>query len=80
MIIKAKKISKVYNQNSEAEFFGIREVSLEINEGELVAIVGPSGAGKTTLFNMLGTLDTPTFGQLEIKDKNIMRSQNFAMK
>ncbi len=72
MIIKAKKISKVYNQNSEAEFFGIREVSLEINEGELVAIVGPSGAGKTTLFNMLGTLDTPTFGQLEIKDKNIL--------
>lgn len=72
MIIKAQNISKVYNLKTEAEFFGIRDVSLQINSGELIAIVGPSGAGKTTLFNILGTLDSPTFGQLEIKNKNVL--------
>lgn len=72
MIIKAQNITKVYNPKTEAEFFGIRDVSLHIDSGELIAIVGPSGAGKTTLFNILGTLDSPTFGQLEIKNKNVL--------
>jgi putative ABC transport system ATP-binding protein len=49
----------------------LTDVSLEIEQGELVAIVGPSGSGKSTLLNIMGTLDRPTSGTVEILGQDV---------
>ncbi|MCY9527599.1 ATP-binding cassette domain-containing protein, partial [Paenibacillus larvae] len=46
---------------------------LEVNEGEFVGIMGPSGAGKTTLMNMISTIDTPTSGDIIIDGQSIVK-------
>lgn len=60
-MIKARDIHKTYGQLEI-----LKGVNVEINEGEVVSIVGSSGAGKTTLLTILGTLDRPTSGTLNI--------------
>src|SRR5580704_1168927 len=60
-MLKLEKISKVY-RTSEVETQALGEVSLEIADGEFVAIMGPSGCGKSTLLGLLGLLDSPTDG------------------
>lgn len=51
----------------------MNEVSLEISQGEFVAIMGPSGCGKSTLLNMIGLLDNPTSGELWFMDQEVSR-------
>ena len=53
-------------------FTALKEVSLDVNDGEFVCIVGPSGCGKTTLLRMAGGLDTPTEGELLMDGKKII--------
>lgn len=62
-LLEARKVSKVYQmgQNSVA---ALNEVSLDVGEGEFVAIQGTSGSGKSTLLNMMGGLDHPTCGEV----------------
>ncbi len=62
-VIEATGITRVYRRGSE-EVHAIRGVSLSITPSEFVAIVGPSGAGKTALMNIIGCLDAPTSGTL----------------
>jgi putative ABC transport system ATP-binding protein len=69
-IIKATNISKVYHTTA-VPVHAVNNVSLEIEEGEFTAIVGPSGCGKTTLLNILGGLDHPTSGKVEITGVDI---------
>lgn len=65
-MINARNIHKNYNKLEI-----LKGIDVDINEGEIVSIVGSSGAGKTTLLTILGTLDRPTSGELTIAGTNV---------
>lgn len=68
--IGAKNLKKIYVRGSE-KIYAINDISLEIKKGEYVSFIGPSGSGKTTLINILGCLDNPTEGELNIGGREI---------
>ena len=70
MILNANQISKSYH-NGEKELHVLRNVDLELQQGEIITIMGQSGAGKTTLLNILGTLDRPDSGSVSICGQDI---------
>jgi ABC-type lipoprotein export system ATPase subunit len=73
MIIKAENIVKSFQIRGEVKTTVLDGLNLEIMEGEFVALVGPSGVGKSTLLYLLGTLDKPDAGKITINsDKNYM--------
>lgn len=72
-VIQAKNLMKVYNSGSSAEVTAVNDVSLEVNKGELVAVMGASGSGKSTLMNILGCLDRPTSGYVILDDLEVSR-------
>ena len=69
-ILKAENLVKIYGQG-ENEVKALNNVSIEIEEGEFVSIVGSSGSGKSTLLNMLGGLDRLTSGDIYINNKKL---------
>ena len=69
-IIRIQKLYKIYRQGS-SEVRALNGISLKVNQGEFVAIVGHSGSGKTTLMNLLGCLDTPTSGIYSLDGRNV---------
>ena len=71
MLIKIKDIFKIYNEGKESEVRALDGVSLEIDYGEFVAIIGASGSGKSTLMNILGCLDVPTYGEYILNGADI---------
>lgn len=68
VIIACKNLGKTY-QMGEVQVVALKNVSLEIYEGELIVILGPSGSGKSTLLNIIGGMDTPTSGELYFRQQ-----------
>lgn len=62
MLIDIRNLYKIYNEGKESEVRALDGVTLSIDRGEFVAIIGASGSGKSTLMNILGCLDVPTYG------------------
>src|SRR5256886_10412620 len=64
-LVELRNVSKIYLLGGE-EIRALDDVSLDIDEGEFISIIGPSGSGKSTLMHILGCLDTPTHGTIKL--------------
>jgi len=69
-MIQLNNIKKVF-QTEEVETWALRNISLQVKEGEFVAIMGPSGCGKSTLLNIIGLLNNPTSGSYLLDGKDV---------
>jgi putative ABC transport system ATP-binding protein len=77
-VFVAKALRKEYRMG-EVTVVALRDVSLEIDEGEFVVLLGPSGSGKSTLLNILGGLDTPTSGTARWRDHDLADADDAAL-
>lgn len=72
-MLRLDGVSKIYRVGDQ-EIHALGNVSLEIFQGDFAAIIGPSGSGKSTLMHLIGGLDTPTSGRLEICGRDLSRA------
>ena len=77
-VFRATGLTKTYRMG-EIEVPALRDVSLELAEGELVVLLGPSGSGKSTLLNILGGLDAPTRGRVFYRDEELSAADDDAL-
>lgn len=69
-MIKIEDLKKVF-RTEEVETVALNDISMQVKEGEFIAIMGPSGCGKSTLLNILGLLDNPTSGHYYLDNKEV---------
>jgi putative ABC transport system ATP-binding protein len=72
-LIHLEGLSKVYRVGDQ-EIQALKDINLRIEEGEFISIIGSSGSGKSTLMHLLGCLDTPTTGRMEICGKDLAKA------
>lgn len=71
-LLELNEVSRIYN-NGEEETVVLNKISLTINAGEMVAIIGASGSGKSTLMNILGCLDKPNSGEYKVAGQSVAK-------
>lgn len=77
-LIEAAGLGKVYKRGGD-EVVALRDVHLSVSSGEFLVIVGPSGGGKSTLLHLLGAIDRPTRGELQINGVDLVAASNAAL-
>jgi putative ABC transport system ATP-binding protein len=70
LLIKVRSLTRIYKQG-ELDVHALRGVDMDLRSREFAALVGPSGSGKTTLLNIIGVLDHPTAGTVEVEGRNV---------
>jgi putative ABC transport system ATP-binding protein len=72
-LFELRDLAKVYHMG-EVEVHALRQVNLQLHEGQFVVLLGPSGSGKSTLLNIIGGLDVPSGGQVLYRDMDLTRA------
>ena len=72
LIISTESLTKIF-RTEEVETTALKDINLQVKEGEFVAVMGPSGCGKSTLLNILGLLDNPTSGDYQFNGSEVAR-------
>src|SRR3989338_6283976 len=70
MIVQVKNVTKIFKEGS-LPVNALSSVSIQVDEGEFTALTGPSGSGKTTLLNLIGCLDRPTEGRIQLDGEEV---------
>lgn len=73
--IRVRDVAKVFNPGRRNELVALRGIDLDIEPGEFVSLIGPSGCGKSTLLRLVGDLDTPTSGSVEVNGKSARQAR-----
>jgi putative ABC transport system ATP-binding protein len=77
-VFEVRRLTKTYHVG-DVDVFALREVSLQLPEGEFVVLLGPSGSGKSTLLNIIGGLDVPTSGEVFYRDVDLTQADDAAL-
>jgi len=72
-VIKIENVWKKYQMGKAGSLVVLKEIDLDINKGEFIAITGPSGSGKSTMMNIVGALDKPSFGEVYLEGQSISK-------
>jgi putative ABC transport system ATP-binding protein len=70
-LIRIKNVWKKYDMGKAGPLIVLKDINLEVNKGDFLAITGPSGSGKSTMVNIVGALDKPSWGDLFIKNEDV---------
>jgi putative ABC transport system ATP-binding protein len=72
-VIRCEHVTKVFNRGKPNEVVAVRDVSIEVNEGEVAVLRGPSGSGKTTLLSLIACVAKPTSGRVFVAGKEVSK-------
>ena len=72
-MLKVKNLVRTYRSGDGRKFNAVDDVSFEVNDGVFASVIGKSGAGKSTLLGLLGALDRPTSGEIEVNERDIAK-------